>query len=226
MQKYAGQSAHYIKDLFKKARENAPCIVFIDEIDAVCTKRSNDGRHSDEERNRIVNQFLSELDGFNSREDVTVIAATNRLECLDEALIRPGRLSEHIYIPLPEKEQHEKILNLYLNKGVDTEQVTIGVDVKELAKETNGFSGADLEYLVNEAKRCAIERIYKEEQVKEESEGDDNTKIVITTDDFNNTLKDPREKKPQKLEKQVNSSITSGCNTCRAFMQSLHTLHA
>ncbi|WP_052264859.1 AAA family ATPase, partial [Wolbachia endosymbiont of Operophtera brumata] len=175
MQKYAGHSAHYIKDLFAKARENAPCIVFIDEIDAVCTKRSNSGR-SDEEHNRIVNQFLCELDGFNPIEGVTIIAATNRLESLDEAVIRSGRLSKHIEILLPDKSLREKILGLY------TEKVPMAPDVNlaKLAEETNGFSGADLENLVNEAKLHAVDQI-----CEEESE-DEDLKVTVNMDDFNN----------------------------------------
>ncbi|MFV0948589.1 AAA family ATPase [Wolbachia endosymbiont of Nasonia giraulti] len=184
MQKYAGHSAHYIKDLFAKARENAPCIVFIDEIDAVCTKRSNSGR-SDEEHNRIVNQFLCELDGFNPIEGVTVIAATNRLESLDEAVIRSGRLSKHIEILLPDKSLREKILGLY------TKKVPMAPDVNlaELAEETNGFSGADLENLVNEAKLHAVDQICEEESEDEE------LKVTVTIDDFNNVLKRLKSKK-------------------------------
>lgn len=195
MQKYAGQSAHYIKDLFAKARENAPCIVFIDEIDAVCTKRSNNNAYNDEERNRIVNQFLHELDGFNPIEGVTVIAATNRLESLDEAVIRSGRLSKHIEIILPDKSLREKILGLY------TEKVPMEPDVNlaKLAEETNGFSGADLENLVNEAKLHAVDQICEEESEDEE------LKVTVNMDDFNNVLKDLKSKKVE--NEQVDSKM-------------------
>ncbi|WP_264688708.1 AAA family ATPase [Wolbachia endosymbiont (group B) of Catoptria pinella] len=202
MQKYAGHSAHYIKDLFAKARENAPCIVFIDEIDAVCTKRSNSGR-SDEEHNRIVNQFLCELDGFNPIEGVTIIAATNRLESLDEAVIRSGRLSKHIEILLPDKSLREKILGLY------TEKVPMAPDVNlaKLAEETNGFSGADLENLVNEAKLHAVDQICEEESEDEE------LKVTVNMDDFNNVLKDLKSKKVE--VKNENEAVNDFIEFCK-----------
>ncbi len=210
MQKYAGHSAHYIKDLFEKARENAPCIVFIDEIDAVCTKRSNSGR-SNEEHNRIVNQFLHELDGFNPMEGVTVIAATNRLDSLDEAVIRPGRLSKHIEISLPDKSLREKILTLYM-KGVP---MASDVNLAELSDKTNDFSGADLENLVNEAKFHAIDQIYKEES-------EDEPKITVTMDDFNNVLKDLKSKK---VENEQADSKMELLNNIENFINLSKTLN-
>lgn len=180
MQRYSGQSAHYIHDLFKKARENAPCIIFIDEIDSVCGKRNNDTKYSSTEGRRIVNQFLHEVDGFNSSEGVTVIAATNDLNSLDDALIRSGRLSEHIHIPLPDKDQREKILDLYMKNSQHA------VDFGDLADVTEGFSGADLESLVNQAKRNAVNRVINE--LEEQGKSCKDAKVVITREDFNSTI--------------------------------------
>uniref|UniRef100_A0AAU7YL55 AAA family ATPase n=1 Tax=Wolbachia endosymbiont of Oeneis ivallda TaxID=3171168 RepID=A0AAU7YL55_9RICK len=208
MQKYAGHSAHYIKDLFAKARENAPCIVFIDEIDAVCTKRSNSGR-SDEEHNRIVNQFLCELDGFNPIEGVKVIAATNRLESLDEAVIRSGRLSKHIEILLPDKSLREKILGLYTKKV----PMVPDVNLAKLAEETNGFSGADLENLVNEVKLHAVDQTCEEESEDEE--------LKVTMDDFNNVLKDLKSKKVEvKNENEKVNSLMEFCEHISKYISS------
>ncbi|MDR2548223.1 MAG: AAA family ATPase [Rickettsiales bacterium] len=223
MKPYVGDSASYIGALFKKARENAPCIIFIDEIDSVGKRGVDSGHGGVRTSNDVINKLLTELDGLNPREGVIVIAATNHLEYLGEALIRSGRLSEHIDIPLPDKDLREKILNLYLDKGLDKEHVTTEVNVKELANDekTGGFSGADLKDLVNKAKRCAILRA-KKEGIK-----NDNVWMTITIDDFNSALEDFNEKKLRKPEnKQVRSNIIFDCNTCKPFMQSLHTLHA
>ncbi|WP_264375506.1 AAA family ATPase [Wolbachia endosymbiont (group B) of Sphaerophoria taeniata] len=140
---YVGQSEAHVRELFKKARANAPCIIFIDEIDCIAAERGNGNSAY---ANSLVNQFLTELDGFNPLEGVTVIAATNRKDVLDKAFIRPGRLSNHIEIPLPDKTQREEILNLYIKKFKDTEELEVKVNTEKLADKTDGFSGAELEY--------------------------------------------------------------------------------
>ncbi len=149
---YVGVGAARVRDMFAKAREASPCVVFIDEIDAVGKKRSNSDKNS--ERDQTLNQILVEMDGFNSLgSDVIVIGATNRLETLDEALLRPGRFDKHVSVDLPDKEGRLKILNLCLKKLPLLED---GVDSHRLAKKTVGFSGADLVNVVNESALLAV----------------------------------------------------------------------
>jgi len=149
---YVGVGAARVRDMFAKAREASPCVVFIDEIDAVGKKRSNSDKNS--ERDQTLNQILVEMDGFNSLgSDVIVIGATNRLETLDEALLRPGRFDKHVSVDLPDKEGRLKILKLCLKKLPLLED---GIDIQRLAKKTVGFSGADLTNVVNESALLAV----------------------------------------------------------------------
>jgi len=145
---FVGVGASRVRDLFKQAKESAPCIVFLDEIDAVGRKRGvgfNGGGH--DEREQTLNAILVEMDGFESSDQVIVIAATNRMDVLDPALTRPGRFDRQITVPLPDLMGRVEILRIYASKikcGPD-------VDLKRLARGTPMFSGADLETLVNEA---------------------------------------------------------------------------
>uniref|UniRef100_A0AAU7YKS0 AAA family ATPase n=1 Tax=Wolbachia endosymbiont of Oeneis ivallda TaxID=3171168 RepID=A0AAU7YKS0_9RICK len=150
LKSYVGEGEKYVREIFKKARANAPCIVFIDEIDCIAKERGSGGSSARTQScDSLVNQFLTELDGFNPLEGVTVIAATNRRGVLDKAFIRPGRLSNHIEIPLPDKAQRKDILDLYIKKFKDHEELEVTVDTGKLADKTDGFSGAELEYLIN-----------------------------------------------------------------------------
>ena len=145
---FVGMGASNVRDLFEEARENAPSIIFIDEIDAIGKKRSSANiPNTNDEREQTLNQILSEMDGFQSNSGVLVIAATNRRDVLDEALLRPGRFDRLIYVPLPDQPSREAILRLYL-KGKTVDK---NVDVKYLAQETSGFSGAQLKNFLNEA---------------------------------------------------------------------------
>lgn len=147
---YAGGGARTVRALFDEARKNAPCIIFIDEIDAVAKKRvAGPSNGSNDEREQTVNEFLTQLDGFGDNEGILLIGATNRLETLDEAFIRPGRFGKHIKIPLPRnKEERFEILKIHAsNKKVDDSIL------KHMAKISVGFSGADLQNFLNE---CAI----------------------------------------------------------------------
>lgn len=142
---FAGMGAKKIRDLFAEARKNAPCIVFIDEIDAVGKKRSSNLSGNDE-REQTLNELLNQLDGFENNEGILVISATNRLEILDEALIRPGRFGKHVKIPLPKNAKERlKILKIHAsNKCIDEKTL------EHVSEITRGFSGADLENLLNE----------------------------------------------------------------------------
>lgn len=143
---FAGKGAKTVRDLFKEARKKAPCVLFIDEIDAVGKARGN-GSASNDEREQTLNEFLNQLDGFEDNKGVLVIAATNRLETLDEALLRPGRFGKHIRIPLPKnKEERLAILKVHAsNKKVDDSTL------EYMAKISTSFSGADLKNFLNES---------------------------------------------------------------------------
>lgn len=146
IQVYVGVGASRIRQLFKKARSYGKAVIFIDEIDAIGKKRSGSSNGGSDERDQTLNALLTEMSGFNEKEGIIVMAATNRLDILDSALLRPGRFDRHIEINLPDILAREKILELYLDKK------PIGnVNTHDLAKKTAYFSGAKLENLVNEA---------------------------------------------------------------------------
>lgn len=143
MQLYVGAGAMAVRSLFKEARKVSPCVIFIDEIDSVGSSRE---KNSNEEKVQTVNALLAELDGFMNKDGVVVIAATNRIENLDEALIRPGRFDRKVFIPLPSKKDRLEILALHMEKIPKPD-----IDLVLLSEQTKGFSGADLANLVNEA---------------------------------------------------------------------------
>jgi cell division protease FtsH len=144
---FVGVGAMRIRNLFNQARENKPCIIFIDEIDAIGKQRGQNGIFSNDEREQTLNQLLVEMDGFNTNEDIIIIAATNRKDILDSALLRPGRFDRTISIPLPDRKSRKEILNVYLrNKKIDPK-----IDLDMLADLSAGYSGAQLKNLINEA---------------------------------------------------------------------------
>ena len=143
---FVGRGAAKVRDLFKQANEEAPCIVFIDEIDAV-GKRRDTSLNSNDEREQTLNQLLVEMDGFASNEGVIVLAATNRADILDPALLRPGRFDRQIYVGLPDIKGREEILRVHARNKPLAEDV----DLHTVAQATVGFTGADLENLLNEA---------------------------------------------------------------------------
>lgn len=146
VQVYVGVGASRIRQLFKKARSNGKAVIFIDEIDAIGKKRESNKAGSSDERDQTLNALLTEMSGFNEKEGIVVMAATNRLDMLDAALLRPGRFDRHIEITLPDVSARKKILELHL-KNKPTENI----DIDDLAHKTAYFSGAKLENLVNEA---------------------------------------------------------------------------
>jgi cell division protease FtsH len=150
---FVGVGASRVRDMFEQAKKNAPCIIFIDEIDAVGRSRAN-GISGNDERDQTLNAMLVEMDGFETNEGIIIIAATNRADVLDAALLRPGRFDRQVQVPNPDFIGREKILKVHSRK------VPIGpdVDLKTVAKGTPGFSGADLANLVNEAALLAARR--------------------------------------------------------------------
>ena len=149
---FVGVGAKRVRELFQQARENQPCIVFIDEIDAVGKQRSGGGMPANDEREQTINQLLTEMDGFDNETGIVVIAATNRIDILDDALLRPGRFDRKIQVTLPSVGGRKKILGVHArDKNLDET-----VDLATIAKQTTGFSGADLANLLNE---CAIRAV-------------------------------------------------------------------
>src|SRR6266581_2528784 len=160
---FVGVGAARVRDLFKEAKAHAPCIVFIDEIDAVGRQRNNSGVGGNDEREQTLNQLLVEMDGFDSHTNVVVIAATNRPDVLDSALLRPGRFDRQVMLDKPDIRGRLAILEVHAKGKPIDEDVTL----VELARQTAGFSGADLANLLNEAALLAARRskevIHKEE---------------------------------------------------------------
>ncbi len=146
VQMYVGVGASRIRNLFKKAKSHGKAVIFIDEIDAIGKQRSSNKAGNSDEKDQTLNALLTEMSGFKESEGIVVIAATNRLDILDEALLRPGRFDRHIEVSLPDINAREKILNLHLkNKPVSD------MNIRDIAHNTTYFSGAKLESLVNEA---------------------------------------------------------------------------
>src|SRR6266704_3492802 len=160
---FVGVGAARVRDLFKEAKEHAPCIIFIDEIDAVGRQRNNSGMGGNDEREQTLNQLLVELDGFDKQTNIVVIAATNRPDVLDSALLRPGRFDRQVMLDKPDIRGRLAILEVHAKGKPIDEDVTL----VELARQTAGFSGADLANLLNEAALLAARRskevIHKEE---------------------------------------------------------------
>ncbi|MGL5253340.1 MAG: ATP-dependent zinc metalloprotease FtsH [Moraxella sp.] len=144
---FVGVGASRVRDMFEQAKKNAPCIIFIDEIDAVGRHRGAGMGGGHDEREQTLNQLLVEMDGFEGNDGVIVIAATNRVDVLDKALLRPGRFDRQVQVGLPDIKGREQILRVHMKKLPST----IGVDIRSLARGTPGFSGAQLANLVNEA---------------------------------------------------------------------------
>lgn len=145
IEKYIGESSRMIREMFAYAREQAPCIVFIDEIDAIGGKRTSDSSSSDREVQRTLMELLNQMDGFSQLDGVKIIMATNRPDILDPALLRPGRLDRKIEVPLPNEQGRMEILKIYTD-GMDAE-----LNFEEIVKLSEGFNGADLRNICTEA---------------------------------------------------------------------------
>ena len=150
VQMFVGMGAAKVRDLFRQANEKAPCIIFIDEIDAI-GKRRESGMGANDEREQTLNQLLTEMDGFDGRKGVVILAATNRPESLDKALLRPGRFDRRIQMELPDLEERKAILEVHLKKVRHR-----AIDLDLVARATAGSSGAELANIVNEAALLAV----------------------------------------------------------------------
>lgn len=180
---YVGIGASRVRDLFKQAKKKAPCIIFIDEIDAVGRQRSSGGAVSNDEREQTLNQLLVEMDGFEANAGIILVAATNRPDILDPALKRPGRFDRQVIVPMPDVRGREMILSVHVKKVPLAE----GVNLQILAKGTPGFSGAELANMVNEAALLAARSGEKKvsmnllEKAKDKvMMGSERTSLIIT----------------------------------------------
>ncbi|MCK9580207.1 MAG: CDC48 family AAA ATPase [Methanoregula sp.] len=154
LSKWVGESEKGVREIFRKARQAAPSIIFFDEIDALVPKRGAYGG-STHVTESVVSQILTELDGMEELKNVTILAATNRPDMLDDALLRPGRLERHIYVPAPDEESRKMIFDVYLG-GETSNILSKDIDTYELVKKTEGYVGADIEAVVREAKMAAM----------------------------------------------------------------------
>ena len=151
---FVGVGASRVRDMFEDAKKNAPCIIFIDEIDAVARKRGSGLGGGHDEREQTLNQMLVEMDGFGTNEGIIVLAATNRVDILDPAILRPGRFDRKVMVGRPDVKGREEILRVHVrNKPLSDD-----IDLHEIARTTAGFAGADLENLMNEAAICAAKQ--------------------------------------------------------------------
>jgi transitional endoplasmic reticulum ATPase len=195
-----GESEANVRDVFDKARAAAPCVMFFDELDSIAKARGGSSGDAGGAGDRVLNQILTEMDGMNAKKNVFIIGATNRPDQIDPALLRPGRLDQLIYIPLPDEKSRLSILNAALRKS----PVARDVDLPFLARNTHGFSGADLTEICQRAAKLAIresieadirkarERKEKEdaaEDAKMEEDDEEDPVSVITREHFEEAMK-------------------------------------
>lgn len=169
MELFVGVGASRVRDMFKQAKHNAPCLIFIDEIDAVGRQRGAGLGGGHDEREQTLNQLLTEMDGFGANEGIIIIAATNRPDVLDPALLRPGRFDRQVTVNLPDVKGREEILEVHARGKTFSKNVSL----KNVAKRTVGFSGADLENLLNEAALLAVRRNKSQITMSEVDEAQD-----------------------------------------------------
>jgi transitional endoplasmic reticulum ATPase len=179
LSKWVGESEKGVREIFRKARQASPSIIFFDEVDALVPKRGTYSGSSHVTES-VVSQILTELDGMEELKNVTILAATNRPDMLDDALLRPGRLERHIYVPAPDEESRRKIFEVYL--GGETESIlSRDIDVGMLVKKTAGYVGADIEALVREAKMAAMRDFIVQMSGRSEQERKDAIKNIMLT---------------------------------------------
>ena len=185
---FVGMGAARVRDLFKQAQEKAPCIVFIDEIDAIGKRRDSGQFGGNDEREQTLNQLLSEMDGFDGSKGVVILAATNRPESLDKALLRPGRFDRRIPVELPDIQGREAILRVHARDV----KMADDIDFKALARATAGASGAELANIVNEG---ALRAVKLQRQVVEQADLEESIEVVIAGYQRKGAVISPEEKK-------------------------------
>lgn len=185
---FVGMGAARVRDLFKQAQEKAPCIVFIDEIDAIGKKRDTGKFGGNDEREQTLNQLLSEMDGFDGSKGVVILAATNRPETLDKALLRPGRFDRRVPVELPDLKGREAILRVHAQNV----KIADNIDFNALARATSGASGAELANIVNEA---ALRAVKMNRQCVEQADLEESIEVVIAGYQRKGAVISPEEKR-------------------------------
>ena len=185
---FVGMGAAKVRDLFKQANEKAPCIVFIDEIDTIGKKRDGNGIGGNDEREQTLNQLLSEMDGFDGKKGVVILAATNRPESLDPALLRPGRFDRRIPVELPDLQGREAILRVHAGNVSMSDQV----DFNAIARATSGASGAELANIINEA---ALRAVRQGRDTVEQEDLEESVEVVIAGYQRKNAVISEKEKR-------------------------------
>src|SRR5216684_4015158 len=183
-----GESEANVRDVFDKARAAAPCVMFFDELDSIAKARGGSSGDAGGAGDRVLNQILTEMDGMNAKKNVFIIGATNRPDQIDPALLRPGRLDQLIYIPLPDEKSRFSILNAALRKS----PVAPDVDLPFLARNTHGFSGADLTEICQRAAKLAIRESIEADirKAREREEDDEDDPVAfITREHFEEAMK-------------------------------------
>ncbi len=208
---FVGVGASRVRDLFEQAKRNAPCIAFIDEIDAVGRHRGTGLGGGHDEREQTLNQLLVEMDGFEQNDSVIIIAATNRADVLDPALMRPGRFDRQVIVDLPDIKGREEILKVHVRKLPISESVNL----KVIARATPGFSGADLANLVNEAALLAARRNRKKIEMEDFEEARDKETLG----------KERKSKVISEEEKKITAYHEVGHVLCSIFQEKTDTLH-
>ncbi len=184
---FVGMGAAKVRDLFSQAEQKAPCIVFIDEIDTIGKKRDN-ALGGNDEREQTLNQLLTEMDGFDARKGVVILAATNRPDSLDAALLRPGRFDRRIHVELPDLKGRTDILKVHA-RGV---KISESVDFEAIARATSGASGADLANIINEA---ALRAVRMKREIVEQEDLEESVEVVIAGYARKNAVISPKEKR-------------------------------
>ena len=185
---FVGMGAARVRDLFKQAQDKAPCIVFIDEIDTIGKKRDSGGISGNDEREQTLNQLLTEMDGFSGEKGVIILAATNRPDSLDPALLRPGRFDRRIPVELPDLKGREAILQVHARKI----KVESGVDFNAIARATSGASGAELANIINEA---ALRAVREGHSSVRQDDLEESVEVVIAGYQRKGAVIPPKEKK-------------------------------
>ena len=219
---FVGMGAARVRDLFKQAQEKAPCIVFIDEIDAIGKRRDNGQFGGNDEREQTLNQLLSEMDGFDGSKGVVILAATNRPESLDKALLRPGRFDRRIPVELPDLQGREAILKVHARSV----RMADNIDYGTLARATAGASGAELANIINEG---ALRAVKMHRNVVEQEDLEESIETVIAGYQRKGAVISPAEKKViayHEIGHALVAALQSHPRPCRKSPSAAHVRRA
>jgi transitional endoplasmic reticulum ATPase len=193
MSKFVGESEKGVRETFKRAKQTAPCIIFFDEIDALAPRRGT-GITDSHVSERVISQLLTEIDGLEELRGVVVLAATNRTDLIDPALLRAGRFDQMLYIPPPDQEARLEIFRIHTKKN----PLVKNVSLQKLAAETDGYMGSDIEAVCREATMLAIRKYINRHEERET--GEKSPKLQVTMEDFEQAIKRIKEYQRNKSE--------------------------